>query len=64
MAPTKKRNVSSELNLKRVKVDLDSIVERILESRKHANDVFDILEFLQVREKNIFAKYIEYMLFS
>lgn len=57
MAPAKKRNVSSELNLKKAKLDLDGIVERILESRKHANDVFDILEFLQVREKYIFAKH-------
>ncbi|MEQ2269749.1 Nucleolar complex protein 4 [Xenotaenia resolanae] len=47
MAPTKKRNVSSKSNAKRDKIDLEGVVERILESRKHANNVFDILEFLQ-----------------
>ncbi|XP_037548637.1 nucleolar complex protein 4 homolog [Nematolebias whitei] len=47
MAPTKKRNVSSESNLKKAKIDVNCIAERILESRKHANDVFDLFEFLQ-----------------
>lgn len=51
MAPTRKRNVSSVLNLKRAKNDVNCIVERLLESRKHANDVFDIFEFLQVKKK-------------
>ncbi|XP_012726608.2 nucleolar complex protein 4 homolog [Fundulus heteroclitus] len=54
MAPAKKRNVSSQPNAKRSKIDLEGIVERLLESRKHANDVFDILEFLQSeKEKNV-----------
>lgn len=52
MAPAKKRNVSSvktaEKSAKKAKVDLSKTVERILESRKHANDAFDILESLQV----------------
>ena len=52
MAPTKKRNVSSakttETTAKTAKIDLNTKVEGILESRKNANDVFDILEFLQV----------------
>lgn len=52
MAPSKKRNVNprntSERGSKAAKVDLESVVDRILESRKHANDVFDILESLQV----------------
>ncbi|KAM4634499.1 nucleolar complex protein 4 homolog [Polymixia lowei] len=51
MAPTKKRNVSSENvsedGTKRRKIDLSSKVEKIIESRKHANDVFDILECIQ-----------------
>uniref|UniRef100_A0A8C4EE97 CCAAT-binding factor domain-containing protein n=1 Tax=Dicentrarchus labrax TaxID=13489 RepID=A0A8C4EE97_DICLA len=51
MAPAKKRNVSSaktsQQSVKTAKIDLNSKVERILESRKHANDVFDILEVLQ-----------------
>ncbi|XP_072228203.1 nucleolar complex protein 4 homolog isoform X1 [Leuresthes tenuis] len=58
MAPAKRRNVSSakssELRVKTAKIDLDSIRERILESRKHANDVFDILEVLQSeKEKDV-----------
>ncbi|XP_005799747.1 nucleolar complex protein 4 homolog [Xiphophorus maculatus] len=54
MAPAKKRNVSSKANVKKIKIDLEGIVERILKSRKHANDVFDILEFLQSeKEKDI-----------
>lgn len=56
MAPAKKRNVSStksaEQSVKKAKVDLNSKVESILESRKHANDVFDILELLQVEKHN------------
>ncbi|XP_047227943.1 nucleolar complex protein 4 homolog isoform X2 [Girardinichthys multiradiatus] len=56
MAPTKKRNVSSKSNAKRDKIDLEGVVERILESRKHANDVFDILEFLQSeKEEDVFC---------
>lgn len=55
MAPAKKRNVSSvktaEKNAKKAKVDLSKTVERILESRKHANDVFDILESLQAEQE-------------
>ncbi|XP_053196163.1 nucleolar complex protein 4 homolog [Scomber japonicus] len=58
MAPAKKRNVSSgkttEESAKRAKINLNSKVESILESRKHANDVFDILEFLQSeKEKDV-----------
>lgn len=60
MAPAKKRNVSSvktaEKSAKKAKVDLSKTVERILESRKHANDVFDILESLQAeREKEVIS---------
>ncbi|XP_022071545.1 nucleolar complex protein 4 homolog [Acanthochromis polyacanthus] len=58
MAPAKKRNVSSgkstEQGVKTAKIDLNSTVERILESRKNANDVFDIFEFLQSeKEKDV-----------
>ncbi|XP_034048324.1 nucleolar complex protein 4 homolog [Thalassophryne amazonica] len=58
MAPTKKRNVSSKQTaqdgVKRAEVDLNCKVERILSSRKHANDVFDILELLQSeKEKDV-----------
>lgn len=54
MAPAKKRNVSStktaEQSAKTAKRDLNSKVESVLENRKHANDIFDILEFLQVNK--------------
>nr|XP_020465489.1 nucleolar complex protein 4 homolog [Monopterus albus] len=58
MAPAKKRNVSSvkstQINVKTAKIDLSCKVESILKSRKHANDVFDILEFLQSeKEKDV-----------
>ncbi|XP_007565979.1 nucleolar complex protein 4 homolog [Poecilia formosa] len=54
MAPAKKRNVSSKANAKKIKIDFEGIVERILKSRKHANDVFDVLEFLQSeKEKDV-----------
>ncbi|XP_077593039.1 nucleolar complex protein 4 homolog [Stigmatopora nigra] len=57
MAPAKKRNVKSanaESSVKTAKIDLNSKVDRILESRKHANDVFDIFEFLQSeKEKDV-----------
>ncbi|CAJ1071168.1 nucleolar complex protein 4 homolog [Xyrichtys novacula] len=55
MAPTRKRNVSSaktaERSAKKAKIDLNSKVENILKSRKHANDTFDILEVLQSDEE-------------
>uniref|UniRef100_A0A8C8DKF9 Nucleolar complex associated 4 homolog n=1 Tax=Oryzias sinensis TaxID=183150 RepID=A0A8C8DKF9_9TELE len=51
MAPSKKRNVNSrntsENVSKAAKLDLEGVVDRILESRKHANDIFDVLESLQ-----------------
>ncbi|KAM9841418.1 nucleolar complex protein 4 homolog [Aulostomus maculatus] len=58
MAPAKKRNVSlvktTEQSVKTAKIDLNSKVEKILESRKHANDVFDIFEFVQSeKEKDV-----------
>ncbi|XP_060930600.1 nucleolar complex protein 4 homolog [Limanda limanda] len=60
MAPTRKRNVSSlkstEQRVKTAKIQLDGKVEQILESRKHANDVFDLLEFLQSeKEKDVIS---------
>ena len=52
MAPAKRRNVSlaetAEKSVKKAKIDLNAKVEIILESRKNANDVFDILEALEV----------------
>lgn len=58
MAPTRKRIVSSgktpNQNAKKAKIDLSATVKHILESRKHANDVFDILEVLQSeKEKDV-----------
>ncbi|KAM6902144.1 nucleolar complex protein 4 homolog [Xenentodon cancila] len=60
MAPARKRNVSSpktsKLNTKTAKIDVDSIVDRILESRKSANSVFDVLELLQSeKEKDVIS---------
>uniref|UniRef100_A0A8C3AU37 Nucleolar complex associated 4 homolog n=1 Tax=Cyclopterus lumpus TaxID=8103 RepID=A0A8C3AU37_CYCLU len=55
MAPAKKRNVISaktpEQSGKKAKIDLNTKVENVLESRKNANDVFDILEFLESRKE-------------
>lgn len=51
-AASRKRHVSSvaaEQDEKRVKIDLNNKVEKILQSRKHANAVFDIVEVLQVK---------------
>ncbi|XP_008323014.1 nucleolar complex protein 4 homolog [Cynoglossus semilaevis] len=60
MAPAKKRNVSSaktpELRAKTTKIDLNDKVECILKNRKNANDVFDLLEFLQSeKEKDVIS---------
>lgn len=54
MAPVvKKRNVSSaktsQQSVKKAKVDLNSKVDEILQSKKRANDVFDVLEVLEVK---------------
>ncbi|KAI9524794.1 Nucleolar complex protein 4 [Dissostichus eleginoides] len=58
MAPAKRRNVSlaetAEKSVKKAKIDLNDKVEIILESRKNANDVFDILEALESeKEKDV-----------
>ncbi|XP_076614381.1 nucleolar complex protein 4 homolog [Chaetodon auriga] len=60
MAPAKKRNVSSakttEQGVKKAKTDLNGKVAAILESRKHANDVFDTLEALESKkEKDVIS---------
>lgn len=54
MAPvSRKRHVSSaapeQQTEKRVKIDLNNKVVTILQSKKHANAVFDIFEVLQVK---------------
>lgn len=54
MAPVaKKRNVSSaktsQQSVKKAKVDLNTKVDEILQSKKRANDVFDVLEALEVK---------------
>ncbi|XP_029024297.1 nucleolar complex protein 4 homolog [Betta splendens] len=55
MAPAKRRNVSSakaaKQRIKTAKIDLNDRVELILQSRKHANDVFDVLEGLQSEQE-------------
>ncbi|XP_046870824.1 nucleolar complex protein 4 homolog [Hypomesus transpacificus] len=60
MATSKKRNVRQdspkENHAKQPKTDLSSKVDLIIQSRKHANDVFDILEFLQSdKEKDLIS---------
>ncbi|XP_030625514.1 nucleolar complex protein 4 homolog [Chanos chanos] len=58
MAPSKSSNVkrsgtdeSSQISFKK---DINSKVDLIIQNRKHANDIFDILEYLQSeREKEI-----------
>ncbi|XP_061554556.1 nucleolar complex protein 4 homolog isoform X2 [Phycodurus eques] len=58
MAPAKKRNVkpakAAEHCVKSAKIDLTSTVDSIIQSRKHANEVFHVFEFLQSeKEKNV-----------
>lgn len=52
MAPTKSSNVKSgipkESTTKSHKKIINDTVERVLQSRKNANDIFDLLEYLQV----------------
>ena len=52
MAPAKKRNVCSKTTsantAKKAKIDPSLQVQQIIDSRKNANDVFDVLECLQV----------------
>lgn len=52
MATSKRCNVSSENltvnDVKTPKIDINSKVDLIIQSKKHANDVFDVLEYLQV----------------
>uniref|UniRef100_A0A674C6X2 Nucleolar complex associated 4 homolog n=1 Tax=Salmo trutta TaxID=8032 RepID=A0A674C6X2_SALTR len=58
MATSKRCNVSSENltvnDVKTPKIDINSKVDLIIQSKKHANDVFDVLEYLQSeKEKNV-----------
>ncbi|XP_029506890.2 nucleolar complex protein 4 homolog isoform X1 [Oncorhynchus nerka] len=52
MAASKRCNVSSENltvnDVKTPKIDINGKVDLIIQSKKHANDVFDVLEYLQV----------------
>ena len=52
MAPAKKRNVCSKTTsanaAKKAKIDPSLQVQQIIDSRKNANDVFDVLDCLQV----------------
>ncbi|KAM8829174.1 nucleolar complex protein 4 homolog [Spinachia spinachia] len=58
MAPSKKRNVicakTAEQSGKRAKIDLNTKVNDVLQGKKNANDVFDILEVLESdKEKDV-----------
>ncbi|CAL8276651.1 unnamed protein product [Merluccius merluccius] len=58
MAPAKKRNVCSKTTsantAKKAKVDLSIEIQPIIDSRKNANDVFNVLEYLQSeKEKDV-----------
>uniref|UniRef100_A0A8C8MN60 CCAAT-binding factor domain-containing protein n=1 Tax=Oncorhynchus tshawytscha TaxID=74940 RepID=A0A8C8MN60_ONCTS len=58
MAASKRCNVSSENltvnDVKTPKIDINGKVDLIIQSKKHANDVFDVLEYLQSeKEKNV-----------
>uniref|UniRef100_A0A3P8Y1H0 CCAAT-binding factor domain-containing protein n=1 Tax=Esox lucius TaxID=8010 RepID=A0A3P8Y1H0_ESOLU len=57
MAASKRSNMSSENStedgLKANKADISSKVDLLIQSRKHANDVFDILEYLQSEKEKI-----------
>ncbi|XP_058473421.1 nucleolar complex protein 4 homolog [Solea solea] len=60
MAPTKKRNVSSSKTTKQSvitpKIEISHKVGRILNNRTRANDVFDLLEFLQSDNEKHFKR--------
>ncbi|KAG7498188.1 nucleolar complex protein 4-like [Solea senegalensis] len=60
MAPTKKRNVSSSKPTKQSvitpKTEISHKVGRILKNRTRANDVFDLLEFLQSDNEKDFKR--------
>ncbi|XP_059905748.1 nucleolar complex protein 4 homolog [Gadus macrocephalus] len=60
MAPAKKRNVCSKTTsanaAKKAKIDPSLQVQQIIDSRKNANDVFDVLECLQSeKEKEVIS---------
>lgn len=71
MAPSKRRNVilriTAEQSGKRAKIDLNTKVKDVLQDKKNANDVFDILELLEVNKQlrlHCYGTRLEYMLVS
>ncbi|XP_077353516.1 nucleolar complex protein 4 homolog [Festucalex cinctus] len=63
MAPSQKRNVklakAAQESAKTAKIDLNSRIDSILESRKYANEVFDVFEFLQSEKEKDVVKAVD-----
>ncbi|KAK7131347.1 hypothetical protein R3I94_016474 [Phoxinus phoxinus] len=54
MAPSRDSNVKEESNQVSYKKDINTKTDRIIQTRKHANDIFDVIEYLQSeKEKEI-----------
>jgi len=48
MAPSRDSNVKEESSQVSYKKDINTKTDRIIQNRKHANDIFDVIEYLQV----------------
>lgn len=48
MAPSRDSNVKEESSQVSYKKDINTKTGRIIQNRKHANDIFDVIEYLQV----------------
>ncbi len=48
MAASTNSNVNEENSQVSFKKDINAKTDRILQNKKHANDIFDVIEYLQV----------------
>lgn len=48
MAPSTDSNVKEENSQGSYKKDINTKTDHVLQSKKHANDIFDVIEYLQV----------------
>lgn len=60
MAPSRDSNVNEESRQVSYKKDINTKTDRIIQNRKHANDIFDVIEYLQVYYSYFIVESLEF----
>lgn len=60
MAPSRDTNVNEESRQVSYKKDINTKTDRIIQNRKHANDIFDVIEYLQVYYSYFIVESLEF----